>query len=135
MTGEFGDDPGRGAQEGDARSREGDLGSGCEGHHAVLGPRLTSDLEDVRELVALVIEVVHAVGVVPEDTEVRRGRRHRGEPPHDLLGVGDARGVRVLRHAPDALDRVVGGCQALDLIHVGALGGHGHGDVLDAQIV
>ena len=77
---------------------------------------------------------MHAVGVVPEDTEIGRGRGHLDQATHGVLAKGDARGVGILGHAPDTLDGVVGGNQALDLVHVGAGLGHRDGNVLDTQV-
>ena len=77
---------------------------------------------------------MHGVGVVPEDAEVGGGAFHGGEAAHRLIGVGDAGGVRVLRHAPDALDGVVGGDEALHFFHIGAVLAKGDGNHLDAEI-
>ncbi len=78
---------------------------------------------------------MHAVGVVPEDAEIGSGGLHLGKAADHVVAKGDTRGVGVLGHAPDALDGVVLGHEALDLVHVGALGRHGNGDVLDAEVV
>ena len=132
--GELGDDRGARTDKADAGAREGDLGRRGKGHHAVLGARRAGKIEDVGELVGLVVQVVHAVGVVPEDAEIGRGRGHLDQATHGVLAKGDARGVGILGHAPDALDGIVGGDEALDLVHVGAVVGHRDGDVLDTQI-
>ena len=132
--GELGDDRGARTDKADAGTREGDLGRRGKGHHAVLGARRAGKIEDVGELVGLVVQVVHAVGVVPEDAEIGRGRGHLDQATHGVLAKCDARGVGILGHAPDALDGVVGGNQALNLGHVGAVVGHRDGDVLDAQV-
>ena len=132
--GELGDDRRARADKADAGAREGDLGRRGESHHAVLGACRAGEVEDVGELVGLVVQVVHAVGVVPEDAEIGRGRGHLDQAAYGVLAKGDARGVGVLGHAPDTLDGIVGGNEALDLVHVGAVLGHGDGNVLDAQV-
>ena len=132
--GELGDDRGARTDKADAGAREGNLGRRGKGHHAVLGARRASEVKDVGELVGLVVQVVHAVGVVPEDAEIGRGRGHLDQAAHGVLAKGDARGVGILGHAPDTLDGIVGGNEALDLVHVGAVVGHRDGDVLDAQV-
>ena len=132
--GELRDNRGARTDKADAGAREGDLGRRGKGHHAILGARRASEVEDIGELVGLVVQVVHAVGVVPEDAEIGRGRGHLDQATHGVLAKGDARGVGILGHAPDALDGVVGGNQALDLVHVGAVVGHRDGNVLDAQV-
>ena len=132
--GELGDDRGARTDKADAGAREGDLGRRGECHHAILGARRASEVKDVGELVGLVVQVVHAVGVVPEDAEIGRGRGHLDQAAHSVLAKGNARGVGILGHAPDTLDGIVGGNEALDLVHVGAVVGHRDGDVLDAQV-
>ena len=77
---------------------------------------------------------MHAVGVVPEDAEIGRGRGHLDQATHGVLAKGDARGVGILGHAPYTLDGIVGGNQALDFVHIGAVVGHRDGNVLDAQV-
>ena len=132
--GELRDNRGARADKADTGAREGDLGRRGKGHHAILGARRASEVEDIGELVGLVVQVVHAVGIVPEDAEIGRGRGHLDQATHGVLAKGDARGVGILGHAPDALDGVVGGNQALDLVHVGAVVGHRDGDILDTQV-
>ena len=132
--GELRDNRGARTDKADAGAREGDLGRRGKGHHAVLGARRASEVKDVCELVGLVVQVVHAVGVVPEDAEIGRGRGHLDQATHGVLAKGDARGVGILGHAPDTLDGIVGGNEALDLVHVGAIIGHRDGDILDTQV-
>ena len=90
--------------------------------------RLGAEVEDVGDGVPRVGEVVDGVGVVPEQAEVRRGRRHRRQAPHHGLGVDVAARVRIARDAPHALDRRIGGDKPLDLVHVGAVAGERHRD-------
>ena len=132
--GELGDNRGARTDKADAGAREGDLGRRGKGHHAILGARRAGKIEDVGELVGLVVQVVHAVGVVPEDAEIGRGRGHLDQAAHGVLAKGDTRGVGILGHAPDALDGIVGGNEALDLVHIGAVVGHRDGNVLDTQV-
>ena len=132
--GELRDNRGARTDKADTGTRESDLGRRGECHHAVLGARRAGKIEDVGELVGLVVQVVHAVGVVPEDAEIGCGRGHLNQAAHSVLAKGDTRGVGILGHAPDALDGIVGGDEALDLVHVGAVVGHRDGDVLDTQI-
>ena len=80
----FGDDRGARTDKADASAREGDLGRRGKGHHAVLGTRRASEVKDVCELVGLVVQVVHAVGVVPEDAEIGRGRGHLDQAAHSV---------------------------------------------------
>jgi len=74
------------------------------------------------------------IGVVPEDAEVGRRGLERGHAAHGLVRVGDARGVGVLGHAPDALDGRIALDEAADLVHVGAVRAHGNGNVLEAGV-
>ena len=78
------------------------------------------------------IEVVDAVGVVPEDAEILRGGLHAGEAAHGLVGKGQAAGIAVHGHADDALHRGITR-ETLDHIHVRAAIHKRHGDALDAE--
>ena len=83
----------------------------------------------------VVIEVVHAVGVIPEDPEVRRGRFQPGEAADRLVRIGNALGIGVFRNAPDALDRCVFTDQFFHDVHIGTGGSHRDGNHLDAEIL
>ena len=124
-------------QSGHARAGEGDLRRGAELQIAIGVARLAAGFGDIEHDVLLgwiAGEMVHGVGVVPEDAEIVGGALHGGEAAHRLIGVGDAGGVRVLRHAPDALDCVVGDDEALHFFHIGAVLAKGDGNHLDAEI-
>ena len=75
---------------------------------------------------------MHAVGVVPHEHEVLRRRLHIGNAVNRLVGVDNAVGVGVLRHAPHALDRRILD-SFFDQIHIRAGRGHGDGDELKAE--
>ena len=79
------------------------------------------------------VQVMDAVGVVPEDAEIVSSAGHGRQTTNDILGIGDAAGVGVLRNAPDTLHGIVLGDDSLDLIHVGAAFVHLHGNHLDAE--
>ena len=82
----------------------------------------------------MVIQVVHPIGVVPEDAEIRsRGLQPR-EAAHGFITVGNALGVGILGHAPDALDGFVLFYQLFHHVHVRPGGRHGYGNHLDAEI-
>ena len=113
------------------------LRGGGELEAAVLGSRFATGGGDVEQLILLgrvVEQMVHAVRVVPEDAEVVGGALHGGQAAHRLVGIRRAAGVRVLRHAPDALDGVVGGDEVLHFFHIGAVLAKGDGNHLDAEI-
>ena len=73
-------------EHGDAGAGVGDLRGGREHDRPVRVPRGGGQDEDVGALGLVLGEVVERVGVVPEDGEVGRGRRHRGQSCGDLLG-------------------------------------------------
>ncbi len=75
-----------------------------------------------------------AVGVVPEDAEVGGGGLQCGKGAHGLVAVGDAGGVGVHGDAPDALDGGIVLDKVAHDVHIGAVGSHGNGDVLDAVV-
>ena len=133
---DLGDVGGAGRHGRHAGAGEGDLRGGAELQVAVGIARLAAGASDIEHRILLgwvVREVVHGIGVVPENTEIGRGALHGGQPAHYLVGIGDARGIRVLRHAPDALDGVVGGHQALHFVHIRAVLPQRHGNHLNAQ--
>ena len=74
-----------------------------------------------------------ALGVVPEDLEVRRRGRHGREAGRHLLAADRARRVGVRRHDPHALDARVVGHQRRHGLGVGTVVVHRHGHHLDAQ--
>ena len=133
---DFGDVFRAGGQGRNAGAGKRHFGGGGELEVAVRVAGLAACRADVEHLVlfgGVVVQVVHAVGVVPEDAEVLRRARHGGQVPHSLVGVGGAVGVGVLRHAPDALHARVVGHQALHFVHVRAVRGHGNGHHADAE--
>ena len=77
-----------------------------------------AQFQDVCDLNALAREVMHAVGVVPIETEVRGCGLHRRQPLGDRIGIDRSRGIAVLGNAPHALDGCVLRHQAFDFIHV-----------------
>ena len=120
---------------GDTAARKGDLGRGREGIDAVHRARLACDVEYVLELVVLIVEAVHHIGVVPEDAEVACRGLHGGEPLHHAVREGDAGGIGIFRHAPDALDGIILSHESLDDVHIGTVLLHADGDHLDAELL
>ena len=118
-------DVGRAGRHGaNASARQRNLARRAEFHVAIGVASLAARSADVEQLVLLgciVEQVMHRVGVVPHDAEVVSRALHAGEAPHDFVGIRDAAGVRVFRHAPDTLHTLVGSGDALDFIHVGAV--------------
>ena len=94
-----------------------------------------ASLVDVRDADALRRQVMHGIGVVPEQPEVGGRGGHAREPLDGLLRVHGAGRVAVLRHAPHALDLRIRGDQLLDRVHVGTVVAQRHGDHLDAELV
>ena len=125
----------RGGEEGHARAGPGDLGGRGEHHRAVRVARARGQRDDVGALGLVLGEVVHRVGVVPEDLEVGRRGLHARQPAGHLVADDRTGRVGVGRDDPDALDRPVGAGDAGDLVDVGALVGHRHGDHLDAEVL
>ena len=78
--------------------------------------------------------MVQAIGVVPHDAEILRCRAQGGQAAHRVVGIGDAVGIGVHGHTPDALDQRIL-YQAFHRVHVGAGFGHLHGDELQAKIL
>ena len=123
---------GRGGQHREARTRQRHLRGRGEHDRTVRVSGLGTSLQDVDQRGPRLGEVVHRVGVVPQDAEIGRRRLQRREPPDGLVGIGLAARVRVLRHAPDALHRRVDGL-AFDRRHVRPLPRHRDRDHADAE--
>ena len=120
----------------DARARERHLARGGELEAAIGVASFIARGADIKQLVLLlgcIVEVMNAVGVVPENAEIFGCARHGRQAAHHLIGIRHAAGVAVLRHAPDALHRRIVGNKALHLVHVGPVGGYGNGDHGDAE--
>ena len=99
--------------------------------------RLGARVDDVEDMVLerrVVVEMMHGVGVVPEDSEVAGSRLECGQPTYDFVRVRVAAGVRVLGDAPDTLDRWV--CyEARNFGNVRAVLAQLDGNHLDAKVL
>ena len=113
----------------------GDLGGGAELQNAVLGAVFLGQLKDVQQLVLVVGQMMDDVGVVPENTEIGGSGLHAGKAADHFVRIGLAFGIGVLGHAPDTLNGGILGGQFFHHIHVGAVGQHGNGDHLHAQLL
>ena len=78
------------------------------------------------------VDVVDAVGVVPEDAEVLCCGLHGCQGFNSFVRIAAAQGIRVLGHAPDAFHGLVL-YEFADLIHVRTPLRERHRDHLDAQ--
>src|SRR5690606_9142111 len=111
-------------------------GGGAEDIDAVLGAVFAAQVHQVRQLRRVVAQDVHGVGVVPEHPETGAGDLPKpGDAIDHDVAVDDTARVCEARHAPDALDLRIGLEQRFDLIHVGAVLVHGHGNQLDAEVL
>ena len=119
------------------RSGKGHLGGRAKLEDHVGIARIGASIDDVENMIlilGLIVEVVHDIGVVPEDPEIASGRLKCGETAHDLVRVRIAAGVGVLRDAPDALYRRI--ChEARDLGDVRAILAQLDGNHLDAEVL
>ena len=76
-----------------ARAGKRDLAGGHKFVNHVLRAVFPADVKYVQQMVVLVGEGVHEVGVVPENAEIVRRRLQGGEGAHRLVRIGDAGGV------------------------------------------
>ncbi len=117
-----------------AGARKGDFAGRGEIERELLAARPAALVPQAQQMVGRVRQVVHAVGVVPEDAEVLRRRLQPGEAADRFVGERDAGRVLVFRHAPDALHgRVLH--RLLDGVHVGAFRRHRDGNKVEAEIL
>ena len=127
---------GRRRKRGDPAARESDLGRGGELVDQIRIAGSLAGHEDLDQMILpVIVQMMNAVGIVPEDTEVRRSRLEFREAADRLIRVGIAGRVAVLGHAPDSLDRLVLAHQLLDHVHIGAAGIRGNRDHLYAKIL
>ena len=122
----------RAGHDGNARAREGDLGGRSELKDHIGIARLTAECQDIFKRDEIALKFMDTVGVVPHEHEVLRRGLHICDATDCLIGVDDAVGIRVLRHAPHALDRRVL-YQLLYHVHIGSRRGHGDRDHLEAK--
>ena len=121
-----------------AAGGHGHLGGGGEHVDHVLFAVLFQLVVDIQQMVPvffLGVEIMHGVGVVPEDTEILSRGIQGGEPAHHFVGEGDAAGIGVLGDHPDALDRRIGCDQLFNRVHVRAVRQHGHRHVFYVEII
>ena len=81
---QFGEVAGTGGEQGHARAGERDLRGGEEVVDAFGIARGLGAREDVLQM-AFLVNVMHAVGVVPEDAEIGRGGVHGGQTVDGLV--------------------------------------------------
>ena len=86
-------------------------------------------------VLVVVVEVVYAICVIPENPEVRRCRLQPCKTAHRLIGVGITLWVGVLWNTPDALDGVIRRHQFLHHIHIRTLWSHGNINHLNSKIL
>jgi len=136
---ETGEEPlnigGRGGKESKAGVGERDFRSGSEDKGAIRMSMARAQLDNVRDFDALGGEMMHGVGVVPENAEIGCGGLHGGEPPDDCVGIHDAGGVAVFGNAPDGFDGGIAGDEALDFVHVRAVVAEYYGDHANAVLL
>ena len=120
------------SHNGEARAGERDLGRGGKfiDHAVVAG--LAAECQDIPEGNKFAVKLMDAVGVIPHEGKIGRGGLQSRDARDRLVGIDDAVGVGVFRHAPHALDsRVLD--RFFDLVHVGAGGGHGNCNEFKAE--
>ena len=121
-----------GGHDGYACTGEGDLRRGGEFIDHIGVALLPAEGQNVAEGDKFAVDFVDAVGVVPHEGEVRRGRSEGGDTIHHGVAVDDTLRVGILGHAPHTLDRRVLD-RFLHQIHIGALRRHGNGDHFHAK--
>ena len=122
-----------GCDHGDAGARVGDLGGRGEHVADILVTGLLCLLQQVCLYRRIVYQVVYAVGVVPENTEILCLRLQGSKALYNLVAVYHAARIGVHGHAPDRLDGVVFSHQLFYHVHVRAVLLHGDVHQLHAQ--
>ena len=113
----------------DACTGEGNLAGGAELIHHIRVPGIGAGGQDVwQDGRGVGVKVMHAVGVIPENAEIRRCGLQVGKALHHHGAEHNAGGVLVLGYAPDAFDGSIPLDQVFDHVHIGAIIVHGDGD-------
>ena len=115
-------------------ARERDLAGGAELIDQIRMSGLFTLRDDIRYLVALPVEAVDAVGVIPEDAEICRCGPQVGKASDHIITEHDPGGILVFRHTPDTLHRLVLH-QTLHQCHIRAVFIHRHRDQLEAEML
>ena len=119
----------------DTGTRESDLAGGSEHEDAILIAVLLGLVQQHRGLDDFIGQVVHDVGLVPEDLEIRGSGLECGKAANGLIAVSVAIWVGVLRHAPDAFDGIILSHELLDHVHIGAVWAHRDADEVKAHFL
>jgi len=94
---------------------------------------LLAGRQDVFKSGRLFSQVMHGIGVVPENNEIIRFGFHVGQTIHDAVGIDGTGGIAVLGHTPDAFDTVIGCHQIFNPVHVGPVCFHINDNHFDSQ--
>ena len=116
-------------------SRERNLAGGSKENREIDVMCLAALMPEVQQLIRRIGEVVHAIGIVPENAEILCRGLQGSKTAHRLIGIGIALRVAVFRHTPDTLDLRIVVHPALHFVHVGAFRRHLNGNQLHAEIL
>ena len=83
----------------------------------------------------MIVEMMHAIGIIPENAEIGGGGLQPGEAAHRFIIVGNALGIGIFGHAPDALDGIILADQLFNQIHIRSVFFHRNADHLNAEML
>ena len=86
-------------------------------------------------ILVILVQVMDAVGIIPENAEVGGGGVQACKTSYGFAGIGDAAGIGILGHAPNALDGGVIVDKSLDLVHIGAVFVHFNWNHFDTKML
>ena len=115
---------------------ETDLGSRCKFVNQIWisgSLALCKDLDQM--ILVMVIQVMDAVCIIPENTEIRCSRFQSCKTAYCFIRVGISLWVGILRNAPDTFDGRISGNQFLYHIHIRTFWSHRNIDHLNAKIL
>ena len=78
--------------------------------------------------------MMYAIGIIPENTEIRCGRFQSGKFLHHFSGIGNTRRIAILRYAPYSLDKRIVFHILADQVHVRAVLQQRNVDLLDPEV-
>ena len=123
-----------GHQAGHACAGESDLRGRGHLNDQILIAVFRQHIKNIQQLIAVLVQVMHAIGIVPHNAEVLCRRAKRRNTAHHCIGKSDAGGVGVLGHTEHTLHAGIL-YQFFNGVHIRSVGVHRHIHHLQPKIL
>ena len=120
----------------DTGTWEADLGCRCKLINQVrisCSLALCKDLDQM--ILVMVIQVMDAIRIIPENTEIRSSRFQSCKAAYCFVRIGIPLWIGILRYTPDTLNRSIISYQLFYHIHIRTFRSHRNIDHLNAEIL